>query len=346
MSDQLRLIGNELPIPMTNAAAQVRPQRQPRHRARTLAERKAEAALLFALAPSTQAEYERSFTDFQAFCHEQPDRPNALPAEPRTIAAYLLDLTERVRKGDLTYQTLKLRLNAIASFHHRQGFDPNPAQDIRVRRLLMRIRAKYETAPEQKHELRADEVRAIVRGLEDSLVGVRDKALLLLTYFGCFKRSEIVSLDIEHLTLDRHGLVVSLRHIKRNPKDDPVVGIPYGKHPETCPVRALKAWLRRSGIAAGPLFPQLGRWAKIRPRRLTVKAVARILKERAEAVGLDAEQISSHSLRAGFLQEIADAGASTEQLMAHGRYVLVESTQRFHNRSDVWKKNAAVLLDL
>jgi len=54
-----------------------------------------------------------------------------------------------------------------------------------------------------------------------------------------------------------------------------------------CPVRSVQAWLEAARIADGPLFRSLDRFQRIQPRQLSDRVVARIVKGRAAAVGMD-----------------------------------------------------------
>ena len=78
--------------------------------------------------------------------------------------------------------------------------------------------------------------------------------------------------------------------------------------PETCPVRALRAWLALLGKETGPLFVRLDRASD--GQRLSGKSVALIVKRRAEQAGLDPVMFSGHSLRRGCSTATAKAGAS------------------------------------
>ena len=92
------------------------------------------------------------------------------------------------------------------------------------------------------------------------MLGVRDRALLLVGFAGAFRRSELVSLNVRDLKFTNDGLTVTLRRSKTDQEGSGrKVGIPYGSSPETCPVRSLRAWLEASGIESGPVFRPINR---------------------------------------------------------------------------------------
>ena len=88
----------------------------------------------------------------------------------------------------------------------------------------------------------------MVDATDSGLIGVRDRALILLGFAGAFRRSEMVRLDVEDLDFGRDGLTVTLRRSKTDQEGQGrKVGIPYGSNPETCPVRVLQSWMEQAG---------------------------------------------------------------------------------------------------
>jgi hypothetical protein len=63
------------------------------------------------------------------------------------------------------------------------------------------------------------------------------------------------------------------------------VGIPYGSNPETCPVRAMRAWLEGTAIESGPVFRTVTRHGKV-GARMSGYAVALVVKRYAGVLGL------------------------------------------------------------
>ena len=63
--------------------------------------------------------------------------------------------------------------------------------------------------------------------------------------------------------------------------------IPRGERPDTCPVRALRAWYSVSGIRNGPLFRPVDRYGRMAATRLTDRGIAPVIKRSAQRAGLD-----------------------------------------------------------
>ena len=68
------------------------------------------------------------------------------------------------------------------------------------------------------------------------------------------------------------------------------------------------AWLRSAGIEEGTVFRGIDCHGNVYGDGLSPDSVARIIKKRAAAVGLDPARFSGHSLRAGLVTSAAAAG--------------------------------------
>jgi site-specific recombinase XerC len=99
----------------------------------------------------------------------------------------------------------------------------------------------------------------------DTQAGLRDRALLLLGFSSGRRRSELVALDVEDLRDVPEGYRVLVRCSKTDQEGEgQEIGIPYGHHSETCPVTALKAYLKAAALETGPLFRPANRNGELR----------------------------------------------------------------------------------
>jgi site-specific recombinase XerD len=71
---------------------------------------------------------------------------------------------------------------------------------------------------------------------------------------------------------------------------------------------------------------------------LTRDGDAQIVRRAAAVAGL-AGNHASHSLRAGFVTDALDAGASREQGQRHGRWSNLRSTDPYYRKTEVWGRN-------
>jgi integrase len=120
-----------------------------------------------------------------------------------------------------------------------------------------------------------------------------------------------------------------------------LLGVPFGSNPDTCPVRALQAWIEQLDDAAAdaPLFVALNRHSQA-AGRLRGRGVARIVARRCAAVGL-AGDFSGHSMRAGFVTSAAAAGVDALEISNQTRHKSLDMVKRYSRPATIWKSNAA-----
>lgn len=290
-------------------------------------------------APATWKAYRSDWRDFTSWCECHGRQP--LPASPETVALYLAALAERLKPA-----TLQRRIASISQAHQAQGHE-TPTKSAEVRFTWSGIRRTVGTAQRQADPATIDVLRAMVDALDDErLIGVRDRAMLLLGFAGAFRRSELVSLDVADVTVVAEGLRVTLRRAKNDQEGaGQTVAVPYGSRPDTCPVRAVAAWLKVAGIEAGPIFRPVTRHGRIGAQRLSDRAVAEVVRRTAERAGLDGDW-SGHSLRSGFATSAGAAGVQERHIARQTRHKSLEVLRRYIRDGDVWRDNAAASVGL
>ena len=272
--------------------------------------------------------------DFAAWC--QQNGLEALPARSEGVALYLTAKADTCKVN-----TLQRRLSAISQAHTLAGFE-SPTKSAPVRLVWQGIKRTKGIAPATKTPTLTADLRQMVMSLPDGPLGVRDRALLLLGFAGAFRRSELVSLNRENIKIDSDGITVTLSRSKTDQEGEGrKVGIPYGSRPDTCPVRALLAWIEAAGITEGALFRPLNRHGQILAERLSDKAVSRVVKRAAEAAGFDPTQFAGHSLRAGLATSAAAAGVSERIIMQQTGHKSVLTVRRYIRDGNLFRENAA-----
>jgi site-specific recombinase XerD len=161
--------------------------------------------------PNTERAYRSDWADFEAFC--KPRQLKTMPADAGTVAQYISKLAQRGLKAS----TIQRRLVTIDQAHRRRNFDA-PSETAMVRVVFGGIQRQLGTKPDAKAPLLVDELDAMLAALPTNLLGLRDKALLLLGFAGAFRRSELVGIDVEHVERRDEGLVVHLGRTKTDPE--------------------------------------------------------------------------------------------------------------------------------
>jgi integrase len=153
-----------------------------------------------------------------------------------------------------------------------------------------------------------EDLKTMVAPLGADIRDLRDRALLLVGFAGAFRRSELVAINCTDLEWMDEGLIVTLPRSKTDQEGKGrLVAIPRGS-PDFCPVEALGTWLRSAGVEEGTLFRAIDCHGSVYGDGLSPDSVARIIKKKAAAVGLDPARFSGHSLRAGLVTSAAAAG--------------------------------------
>jgi len=234
--------------------------------------------------------------------------------------------------------TIARRVAAIRYAHKLAGHaTPTDAEGVKA--TVRGIRRTLGTAPTRKAPVTAERAQVMALAVPDSLLGLRDRALLLLGFAGAFRRSELVALDITDLEETKAGLRVCIRRSKTDQEGGGVT-IAVVPGAVTCPVKAVRAWLEAAKIVDGPVFRAVGKGGRVSISRLSDKSVANIVKIYAERLGLDPASFAGHSLRSGFLTSAAARGASIFKMMDVSRHKSVDTLRGYVRDAELFKDHA------
>jgi len=309
---------------------------------------------------NTVASYRAAIRYWSAWFELRYARPFALPLPEAAVIQFVVDHAQRTTEQGLKWElplaldqelvrlkakgrlgapslnTLLQRMSVLSKAHELQGH-PNPCRAAAVRELLSRTRRAYArrgVAPAKKV--------ASMASSDDSLRGVRDRALLLFAWAsGGRRRSEVVRATMENTRRTADGFLFALAHSKTNQSGavrandhKPIVGVA---------AQALDAWLRVSGITQGPLFRRVRR-GDVVGEPLAAAAVRDIVLERCKLAGLEGE-FSAHSLRSGFVTEAGRRNVPLGDTMAMTGHASVATVMGYFRAGAAAESPAARLLD-
>jgi site-specific recombinase XerD len=284
--------------------------------------------------PCTRRAYLSDFRSFEAWC--APRTLVAIPATAAVIAIYLVDLADAGKRPS----TIERALAGILHAHRARGHAPPRGEPIA--RVLSGIRRRHGSAPAQKVAVGDDALLAMVSTLDDTLLGIRDRALLTLGWFGAFRRSELVALTVEDIARIPQGLRITVRRSKGDCEGRGAQkGIPFASNPNLCAVRAVGAWLAAAGITSGPIFRYVDRHGHVHAKALCGKSVALVVQRTAARAGLDPKTVAAHSLRAGFATTAARKGKSLDAIMRQTLHKSERVARAYLRHASLFDDNAA-----
>lgn len=282
------------------------------------------------LSANTLRSYKSMCKKFQAWC--EVNSQSFLPASSETIALYISSLGETA-----SFSTIDSVIAAIEAAHEKAGMSISGDHGLyrRVRKGIRRTHKGNQTL-KQAPAMTILDLKVTCCKLGDNLKDCRDKALLTLTFFGAFRRSEVVSLDVEHLEFSEKGVAISLLQSKTADTKQ-IVYVAIAKDKDICPVKALKDWLTRANIKEGAIFLSLLKGGGL-AGRLSGHAVSEVIKTHF------GDEYSGHSARRGLATESAERGTPIHIIKKHTRHKSADMVLRYVDNAKGFEDSAVSIL--
>jgi integrase len=261
---------------------------------------------------------------------------------PDEVDQALIAAGRKIKAGAPALNTVLLRLSVLSKLHTlRAKGQPNPCMDPHIRLLVQRAKSGYAQREQrlvnQKPALLQEHLDALLDTCkEDSLIDLRDRALLLLAWTsGGRRRSEVSRARMSQLKKHSKGYQLNIGVSKTNQTGEhragnlkPVIGQA---------AEALTRWLERSGVKSGPIFRRIrvhGGAEEVTVSPLTGHAIREIVMARAQTAGLGDAGFSAHSLRSGFVTTAADRNAPINIIMSLAGMADVKTVSRYFRSLD------------
>jgi integrase len=251
----------------------------------------------------------------------------------------------KAKLGPWTLSTVRHRV-AVLSTAHRLKQLTNPCEQPAIRTVLSRAAraaVKRGERPRKKTAITLPELEAMLATCDDSLEGIRDRALLCFGFAsGGRRRSEIAAADLRDLRrIGDQGYIYRLEHSKTQQ-----AGVTASSTPDK-PVLdraalALEDWLTAAEITEGAIFRRL--WKQRLGPALSPAAVGEIVQRRARLAGLEGN-FGGHSLRSGFVTEASRQGISLPAIMQMTEHRAVSSVIGYVQTGSAFANPAARLLE-
>ena len=284
-----------------------------------------------AFSSNTRRAYQADLNDFTGWLRER----GVVQPGASDVAGYLASLPRR----GLKVSTVRRRAATLGKIF---GFSVR--RDPAIGPVLAGIERTHGVREDGKDALLLEDLIAVLPPGE-GLLAVRDRALLLLGFAGGFRRGELAALEVDDVQFREEGVAVLVRRGKTDPEGaGRTVGIPFGAHEATCPVRALRCWLDAAVIRTGAVFRRV--YGRHVGEPLEPQAVWCVIKRLCGKAGLDPKRFGAHSLRAGMVTQAIRGGASDHAIMAQTGHRSSDMVRRYRRETDLFQDNAGGKLGL
>lgn len=248
-----------------------------------------------AFSENTQDVYDRAWTRFVKWAAKEKIDPLPVPTPLELISAYLTYLADE----NLKLPSINLAAAAIASFHE---ISKCPIDLDALAKLRRGIRNQVGVAPQrQASPVYLRDLAKMIETCGPDIMGVRDRAVLLVGYFAALRRSEIAALKLSDIELSESGVKIKIRRSKTDqPGKGEAIFLERSPSSPFCAPSAIEAWIREGDITGGALFRNINRWGHCGYDALSPGSIRLIVRRRAGNAGFDKKKFSGHSLRAGF----------------------------------------------
>jgi integrase len=295
-----------------------------------------------ALSKATARAYRADWNHFLDWCESRG--VSGLPATVQTVCDYLASMAETHARA-----TIERRLVTIAQAHKIKGL-PWVSGHPQIRATLRGMFRLHGRPQVKAAAIELDELRAMLAAMPKSTVGLRDRAILLLTFAGAMRRSEVARLRRRDLAIGNDGLRILVPRSKSDQTGEGhVLGIPRGLNKATCPVEALTRWLQ-AAPADDAIFRRIRSDGTVLDSPLHPNSVGEIVKSYAALAGVAAaapnERISAHGLRAGCITSLYRRGVSDEAIMGHSRHRDLKTMRGYVRRGKLMTESPAKELGL
>ncbi len=203
------------------------------------------------------------------------------------------------RQG-LGSHTLQRKLSSLRSFYNflirKRLLKNNPALDIRAPKAAKKLPDTLDT----------DTLTQLLNIPADSILAIRDRAIMELFYSSGLRLSELANLDLESIDLDEK----SLRAIGKGNKERL---LPVGRKA----IEAIELWLNKRTDMAN--INEKALFVSMRGKRISTRSIQQRLNYWRKKQGLE-QHIHPHKLRHSFASHILESSGdlrAVQELLGH-----------------------------
>lgn len=287
------------------------------------------------LSENTKRAYRAQLEQFSAWCLVRGLDP--IPASPETVCVFIAWLADRGKK----VATIARMLSSISKAHKVANV-VNPIGSELVKDQFVGIKRKLGTDQDRVDPITEEDLKKIADSFSDSIEDIRNRALIMVGFFGGFRRSELVSVGRKEIKITDEGIRIKIARSKTDQEGKGFYkSIPRKKEKKYCPVAAIEDWLIVAPDSRFLFCHIEGASGPVKEgKRLSDKMVARLIQRIADRLGIKG-WFAGHSLRAGFVTAAAKAGKSNRAIMKMTGHKSYEMVDRYVRLANEFEDNAA-----
>lgn len=265
-----------------------------------------------------------------------------LPSSIEQLRAYISHYA-----SSLSVSTLNRRIVGLSHWHKEQGF-ADPTEHARVKSVMQGIRKMHNLPPKKAKALTLQDLIAIVTSINNEIAEIlecgvitaatektllrcyRNKSMLLMGFWRAFRADTLVNLHHQHIQTTKlivgggkvDGLTIYLPSSKTDRSGTGESFTVSSMNSILCPVLAYNDWLKCLTATNSPIkgiaYPKIPRHQDITGEMMVADGLSTWLKRLCNKAGLaDPETYSSHSMRRGLANLMADNNADVQTLMEY-----------------------------
>lgn len=257
--------------------------------------------------------YQTALDKFLAYCDMKK-----IAFTKSSVQAYRAQL----ERDDMSSSSIRLSLAAVRKLAlegHDNGLMPTEIY-IGIQNVKSPKRLGRRTGNWLSKELAAQFVNSPDT---QTIIGIRDNAILGLLIGGGIRRDELSRLDVSQIQQRENRWV--LLDIQGKGKRIRTVPIPNWTK------QRIDVWLSVSGIRSGKIFRHVKKNGQPTGDGMTAQAVYLVVKKYASEIGL--EHFAAHDARRTFARLARQGGAPLEQIQQTLGHSSIQTTERYLNMS-------------
>ena len=290
--------------------------------------------------------YDKGWECFLNFC--LVNKINPYKASTENFCDFLIKITHEPseKTGKMLAQgTITLYQSAINKIYMEKGINP-PLNNPKIKSLCKGLSKLRENKPRRVKAITSMQIKKMLTLCSNkTLIGLRDASIISLGFAAALRRSEICNLNVEDIEIFENNNKNSRRmfvYIRKSKTDQTGLGqriaVIDGKYIK--PIKRLERWLKASKIKKGVLFQTMRRNNSVVGSRMHPSDIPRIIKHYGQLIGLDPNEISGHSLRAGFVTSAVIHNARIDKIMEITRHKSVATVMKYIRDNDVFNDHA------